>query len=538
MLFAYFLYFEVYLKKMHLLLGMEAPLNSLPDNLVKKYNLIVKTFAKHNNVPIRIFKEGFCNAVAQYNENKIILGLNVLRDLTTEECMAVVAHEFGHLNDRRTLAAKRRNVYLCDFLLFLYCIVSPIKTSFFPLLGLALILGALSMHISVIKKITLKAEFNADSYVKNFDLSLYSHLKPAVEKIGKMNGIDKDHCKQTNASHLDIDERLQMVAQGKFNLQRKSGRGILIFFLSFFVFVAVHFVYLEYFLSESDQWENMREEFYQLSRGDNYDLMIKTITEALTFSREHFGKQHNNTFITLNDICEFYMSHAKWEQAEEYGLDAYEVGLSLYKERKMKLVECLNNLGEIYYHEGNYPEAENYFNLILQAQNSLKDDEPDVADTLDWLAFIYSKQEKRDKAIDYYNRALHIYENEGGEDERIAGILCDLGYLYIGQGELQKAIDMYQRGLTLEEKLYGKSHPYIIGMIRGLALANEKSGNWIQAKKLYQRVLHIKELSADHNVEPLVKCYKKLISLSEKLGDKDASAKLVKKMKALTKDAG
>ena len=109
-------------------------------------------------------------------------------------------------------------------------------------------------------------------------------------------------------------------------------------------------------------------------------------------------------------------------------------------------------LGELYFREGNYVQAEPLFR----------------------------------QALDLSQKVL------GADHIGTADSARDLGSLYLPQKKYAKAQECFTKALNIDEKLFGSSAPQVAGDLGSLSIAYERQGNVVEAARLSQRGEEIK----------------------------------------------
>lgn len=135
-------------------------------------------------------------------KKRIVLFDTLLKDMTEEEIVAVLAHETGHYRKKHVILDMAASVLITGFMLFLFSTVAGN-----PILSQALGAGEASFHMGLIvfgilysplsliigllgNYISRKNEFQADAFVKQYNLaeSLASALKKlSVKNLSNMN---------------------------------------------------------------------------------------------------------------------------------------------------------------------------------------------------------------------------------------------------------------------------------------------------------------------------------------------------------------
>lgn len=153
-------------------------------------------------------------------------------------------------------------------------------------------------------------------------------------------------------------------------------------------------------------------------------------------------------------------------------------------------IKAFYRLGLIYFQEGQFPSALEYFNqslAIAEKENNLKSQ----ADTLSAIALIHRNQADYNKTLEYYNRALKIFESIG--DSQTITILSGIGAIYMYRGDYTQAEAMHRRGLEVAEKTNNING--IGDSLFHLAIINRLRGNYGEALRLYQKAREISDRS-------------------------------------------
>ena len=119
-----------------------------------------------------------------------------------------------------------------------------------------------------------------------------------------------------------------------------------------------------------------------------------------------------------------------------------------------------NNIGGVYYNQGNYDQALEYYNKALKIYLAvLGDSHPNVAMNYNNIGGVYYNQGNHDQALEYYNKALKIYLAVFGENHPdVAMSYSNIGFNYYNQDlyyeakiNFAKAIETGKNFWTSEE---------------------------------------------------------------------------------------
>ncbi|BAY21247.1 tetratricopeptide TPR_3 [Calothrix sp. NIES-2100] len=174
-----------------------------------------------------------------------------------------------------------------------------------------------------------------------------------------------------------------------------------------------------------------------------------------------FGKdsfQFQGEALNLNNIGQIYFSQGNNEQA----LKLYQQALAIYQENKYPqgIAVTLNNIGRVYTNTGKYNPAiesnqqalANYKavgDVLRQAASRLRTGE---GVTLSNLGQIYQQQNQNEKATSLYQQALAIHR-EVSDKVSEAATLKYLGDVLARQNQPQLAIAFYKQSVNITETI-------------------------------------------------------------------------------------
>jgi Zn-dependent protease with chaperone function len=156
----------------------------------------------------------------------LVFGKDLIRDLSPQELLAVIAHEFGHIKGRDGL---KRSLLLVPLMLFaLYSwskLNSPIfySEAFTAVMLSAMMLVALTAYMTVMMvPVNWNLEYHADETAAKF--AKKENIESALLKIAKAEKRDLEAQSET---HPSINERIDRLE--KLGHQQRSGRLMHIF---------------------------------------------------------------------------------------------------------------------------------------------------------------------------------------------------------------------------------------------------------------------------------------------------------------------
>ncbi len=444
------------------LLGMKQNQVELPDSLQTGFAELNQVAREQGGYKLELLKAGFRNAVALYPQGKILFGIDLLHYLTPMECRAILLHEIGHLQDEKYIPMRQRIGLFLPVLFILYLIAD--QGNLFPSFAFetgAFFLGLIFFSF-LFKRLRLKGEYVADTFVKEFPGEFHPHLISGLKRLTRLNGMDEDFCKTHNYSHLDVDERERMVREGQFSLQRRkpARRFFVVMLFSLVAGLAGIVVWNMFFPSgEIDQWRQLHSRYHDESRTGKTEQAAASIRQALDFSMKHFGEVHNRTYISLHHLADISLRQEQLPEAEEYALRTVATGEQLYGSNDLHRVKDQWLVAELRVAQGRKDEAEQIYNSLLSLQQGLNDDGWRIGSTL----FSLSKLVDEAQAMTYYRQIIELYKNEptGSDNGPGEWIFNSIADAYVAVNKVKEADDLFQEGIQMVKGKKGvKSSEY------------------------------------------------------------------------------
>ncbi|MBE8968722.1 tetratricopeptide repeat protein [Nostocales cyanobacterium LEGE 12452] len=155
----------------------------------------------------------------------------------------------------------------------------------------------------------------------------------------------------------------------------------------------------------------------------------------------------------------------------------------------------LNNLAFLYREQGHYKRAEPLYRQALEMYKRLLGNEhPGVANTLNNLAVLYSSQGRYEQAEPLYHQALEMYKRLlGNEHPDVANTLNNLAFLYREQGRYEQAEPLFRQALEMYKRLLGNEHPDVATSLNHLADMYSIQGRYEQAEPLFRQALEMRK---------------------------------------------
>jgi len=165
-----------------------------------------------------------------------------------------------------------------------------------------------------------------------------------------------------------------------------------------------------------------------------------------------------------------------FEKAEEHMLKAL-MTAERFGKADLRRAHSLNNLAFLYYYQGDFTQAEPFFERSLEAFEAAEG--PAHEDTLlvvENLASLYEATRKHEKAESLYRRLLASAKSGQGPNSLAAAAMMNNVALNLdARGRLADAIMLYKKALAIREKNQGEKHPEVAEILNNLAFSNFSS---------------------------------------------------------------
>ena len=240
----------------------------------------------------------------------------------------------------------------------------------------------------------------------------------------------------------------------------------------------------------------------------------KNIDSLLTLLKK--DKPDTSKVIHLNKLCWEYMSMGIYDTALQYGNGALKMAQQLLEHSQnkrsaelLKIKKCIansyNNIGAVYYYQGDFLKTLVYWLKALKIDEELKD-KKGIGRRLGNIGQVYYNQEDYIKALAYYFKALKMAEDLGDKNTT-ATTLNSIGLVYSNQADYTKALDCYFKALKIAEDLRYKQLQIKILCNTGNVYGKQAEGliPLSQKKLLFNKALDT---------------FFKGLKMSEELGDK------------------
>ncbi len=266
-------------------------------------------------------------------------------------------------------------------------------------------------------------------------------------------------------------------------------------------------------------------------RNSKPDTCIALATQALEKS-EKIGFEKGRG-IALNSKGLGYITKSQYTEALVV-LQTALVVIEKIKDSKKLKATILNNTGNIYFNQGNYPLALEYWQKSLRIREEIGDKQG-IGSSLSNIGVIYLNQGDAPLALEYYQKSLKIQSGIGYK-QGVGIILTNIGNIYRNQGNYSLALEYYQKSLKIREEIGDKQG--ISYILNNIADIYNNQGQITEAIRYYQQSLEIKRALKDrwattYTLNGLAQVYQQQKNYDKAIEYAQEGLKIAQEIKAL-----
>ncbi|MBN2012462.1 CHAT domain-containing protein [candidate division KSB1 bacterium] len=233
--------------------------------------------------------------------------------------------------------------------------------------------------------------------------------------------------------------------------------------------------------------------------SEKYDSSIVYYNVAINLALQTIRSGNNEVVFwklyakSCNGLVENYIKISNFDEAESTVNSAIEAVPSRLLEEYFDFAELRQNLGIIYYYKRDIQRSiENLFRALEIKKEIGDPDQPQVANTLDWLAHLHRYKSDHRNGTRYALEALRIREKTlDPDDPKLASSYYSIAISYYNSGEFEKALSYLEKSRSIKLKIFGENHPQVAYIYRSFGLIYITLGDYDQALEILQQSLEI-----------------------------------------------
>ncbi len=232
---------------------------------------------------------------------------------------------------------------------------------------------------------------------------------------------------------------------------------------------------------------NLSNLYITLGRYDEAIEMKNRVIEIVSSTR---GENTPEVAEAYGGLGNAYIVKGEYKTAEDYLLKSNNIYTQIYGEDSYKIAVNYINLGNIYNDTENYEYALQYYFLATKIFEKKFEENPELAGLYNNIGLVCLKQGNYTNAEIFFNKALDVRRKTGNENNfQIAVIYSNLGSVYRDKQDTVEAINNYNKSIDILTKLYGEHNPNLVNPLLNMANIYFSKGDIEQSLQYFQKSL-------------------------------------------------
>ena len=219
-----------------------------------------------------------------------------------------------------------------------------------------------------------------------------------------------------------------------------------------------------------------------LSKFGLYKDAEAVYLRQISFAEDLYGKEHEKTAISYNNIGSVYDDLDDYGKALEYYQKALAICEKLLGTEHPDTATCYNNIGEMYRKQGDYDygKALEYLQKVLRIfEKAFGSEHPNTATCYNNIGLVYDGKGDYGKALEYYQKVLEIKEKVLGTDHlSTANSYNNIGMMYVRQGYYDKALEYLKMTYQIWKNKLGEEHPHTKAVLKNINIVKNATSSF------------------------------------------------------------
>jgi len=242
-----------------------------------------------------------------------------------------------------------------------------------------------------------------------------------------------------------------------------------------------------------DQFDDKQKSAVEAYENGRYDKALASFESLVKTARSDFEPSDPRLAEALHNLGNAYFKQDQYDEAEKAMTEA--MSLQSKQGETTFLADTMTDIALVYCAQGQFKRAEVSLNKALNihlARSGANSD--DVADSKTALANLHIKEGRVADAMKELKEALNIRQKEKNPSlYDLANTENVLATDYQLQHNLIKARSFYQSAMKNAEQGFGPNHPLVSDSLVGLGTIDFLENNLAEAERCFQRALTIRE---------------------------------------------
>ncbi len=261
----------------------------------------------------------------------------------------------------------------------------------------------------------------------------------------------------------------------------------------------------------------------------NFDSALTILEPLLQYGLQNLGKKQYAIGKIYAALGRAYYFKARFKESLDILQKAEDIFLSMPEEKARKmLITCSNDLGNLYFYNGDYDQSLNYYYKSLNmAQKLYGEQSASVAKKHTNIAMIYAQKGSFNHALNIYKKALNIAKEVDIDGRNLAHIYSGMGAISYNNGDYLNALSYAKKVLSIEQKIFGENHVHLAASYYNVSIIYGEMNNFEAALEYQKKALDIRRTGFGEKHHQVARDYCHLGEIYNGLGKYKQSLKML-----------
>lgn len=243
-------------------------------------------------------------------------------------------------------------------------------------------------------------------------------------------------------------------------------------------------------------WKELNDKGEEEFNRAHYPAARRLFKEACT-AAEEFDSEDPRYATSLNNLGNVYFKEDFYPEAERALKKALAMRQEIFGKTGLPVADSMNDLAMVYFAEDEIQQAEPLLSKAMAIRKaSAGVDSLEYADSLKAMAALYNKTGRIDQAMKLLQTALSIRKEQlGASSSEVADAEISLAMDYQIKGDLNRARSLYKDAQAILVKTVGADHPMVADSLVGLGSIAFLQNQFEQSERLFNQALKIRQQS-------------------------------------------
>ena len=237
-----------------------------------------------------------------------------------------------------------------------------------------------------------------------------------------------------------------------------------------------------------------------LAKMNDLENAISSYEKSLLITKVEICRQPKRVAKVLQDLASVYYESQNYGQVLEKLIEVKEI-LNIDEDQRSEQKSNIHRIiADCYERLGNYKEAIDNYQIVIDNEKNRLGDTVEVADLLQHMGDVCVLDESKELAVKCFQEALEIRTDSDEYPLEVAALRHRLGTMLSKMNEKGNAMQNMKEALRIRYEQLGEDHELVSDTLFKMALICKDSEEYDSALELYRKALDIRvaQLGSSH----------------------------------------